>query len=167
VSRVTRVCQTREEALAASTAGYIHAKTLIDLDKRVRITVEEAEEDRSVQQNAYYWGPCLTEISEQAVKDGSKWSTDAWHEAFKRVFLGYEVKKVKVAGRKRPTVIRRLRSTTGLSVRAMSKYLDEIQAHAASEMGVRFSVPDWYTHAGISKPAPRKVRERQPEEAAA
>ena len=162
---LTRYAGTREAAHEAIKAGYEQCKTLIALERRVKITVEEAEDERSVQQNRFYWGPCLREISEQAVKDGSKWSADAWHEAFKRVFLGYEIVKVKVAGRKRPTTYRRLRSTTDLSVRAMSKYLDEIQAHAASEMGVRFSVPDWYAHAGVDRPAPRKkAAARQPEE---
>ena len=74
-----------------------------------------------------------------------------------------EVVKVKVAGRKRPTVIRRLRSTTGLSVRAMSNYLDELQAHASSELGVRFSVRDWYEYAGVARPQPKQRAEAREE----
>lgn len=155
-------------AHAAIQRAWDLSKALTIAGRKVRITAAEAEDDRSIQQNKFYWGPCLKEISEQAVLDGSKWTPDAWHEAFKRVFLGYEIVKVKVAGRKRATVIRRLRSTTGLSVRSMSQYLDEIQAHAASEHGVRFSVRDWYEHAGIARPAPAKKKsQRQVEEATA
>lgn len=164
---LVRYCGTREAAHLAARDGYMQAQLLIADGKRVKVTFEEAEDDRSVQQNRFYWGPCLKEISEQAFMNGSKWSPDAWHEAFKRVFLGYEVIKVKVAGRTRATAYRRLRSTTELSVRAMSNYLDEIQAHAATELGVRFSVRDWYEHAGVARPAPRKVKQREPEEAMA
>ena len=162
MSRLTRVCQTREEAHAAIMAGYDHAKMLLGLDKRVRIDVSEAEEDRSVQQNAYYWGPCLAEISEQAVVCGQRWTVDAWHELFKRQFIGYEVKKVKVAGRKKVTVIRRLKSSTDLSVKQFSDYLDKVQAFAAADLGVRFSVPDWYEHAGVARPAPAKRAVKKP-----
>lgn len=142
-------------------------KALTTAGRKVRITAAEAEDDRTIQQNKFMWGPCLKEISEQAVLNGAKWTPDAWHEMFKRVFLGYEIVKVKVAGRKRATVIRRLRSTTGLSVRAMSNYLDELQAFAATEHGVRFSVRDWYEYAGIDRPAPRKKPQSQREEATA
>lgn len=109
----------------------------------VEIIVRRAENDRTLQQLKFYWGPCLKEISEQARIGGQKYAAEAWHELFKRQFLGYEIKKVTVAGSKRKRVIRRLRSTTGLKVRGMSKYLDQVQAFAASDLGVMFSVKDW------------------------
>jgi hypothetical protein len=160
-----RYAGTPEAAHAAILAANVQAKTLVRMDKRVRITVEVAEEDRSEQQNRFYWGPCLTEISEQAVVCGQRWTVDAWHELFKRQFIGYEVKKIKVAGRKKVTIIRRLKSSTDLTVRQFSDYLDKLQAFAAADLGVRFSVPDWYAHAGVERPAPRKVKPREQREA--
>lgn len=107
------------------------------------------EDDRSVQQNKFYWGACLKEISEQARINGQKYTPEAWHELFKRQYLGYEIKKVTVAGSQRKKVIRRLRSTTDLKVRAMSKFLDQVQAFAATELGVHFSVSNWMEWGGV------------------
>lgn len=130
-------------------------KAMTTAGQEVEITVERREDDRSVQQNRFYWGVALKDISNQARVDGVAYSAEAWHELFKRQFLGYEIKKVAVAGRKRPTVIRRLKSTTDLKVRAMSKYLDQLQAFAASELGVQFSAPNWMVWAAEAGERPR------------
>lgn len=164
---MTRFASTREQAHAAILAANDQAKLLVSLDKRVCIEVREAEDDRSLQQNAYYWGPCLTEISEQAIVCGQRWTVDAWHELFKRQFIGYEVKKIKVAGRKKVTIIRRLKSSTDLSVRQFSDYLDRLQAFASTDLNVRFTVRDWFEHAGVVRPTPSKraAKQRKVEEA--
>lgn len=107
------------------------------------------EEDRTIKQNRFYWGPCLTEISNQASINGQRYAVDAWHELFKRQFLGYEIKKVTVAGSKRKRVIRRLRSTASLKVKAMSVYLEKVQSFAASDLGVEFSSPNWSQWSGV------------------
>ena len=130
-------------AHAACKSAYAIAKNLTLAGHRVRLLVQEHDDDRSLQQNRYYWGPCLGEISEQASIDGQKWAAEAWHELFKRMFLGYQIRKIKVAGRKRVTIIRSLRSTTGLKVKPMGLYLDKLQAFAATDLGVEFSVREW------------------------
>lgn len=117
--------------------------TLIDAGKRVAITAQELEDDRTLKQNAFYWGPCLKDISEQAAIGGQKYSKDAWHELFKREFLPRQVTKSKVAGRKKTVVSVSLGSTKKLSVRQMSKYLDRLQAFAATDLGVAFTVRKW------------------------
>ena len=138
-----RVARTREEAHAAATLAYQHAQAVIANGRPAQIVAKEHDDDRTLRQNKFYWGACLRDISEQARIGGQRYTVDAWHELFKRQFLGFEVTKVLVAGRKRPTVIRRLRSTARLKVRAMSKYLDEVQAFAATELGVQFTVQRW------------------------
>lgn len=143
VEALDRVVRTREAAHQAALQAYELAKGAVERGRPARILAQEHEDDRSVQQNRFYWGPCLSEISQQARIEGQQWAPEAWHELFKRLFLGYEIKKTQVAGRKRPVVIRRLKSTTGLKVRPMGKYLDELQAFAANELGVRFSVQNW------------------------
>jgi hypothetical protein len=137
------IATTREGAHQAATEAYRVAQQLIAGGKRVRIQCAEDEDDRTLAANRYYWGVILREISEQAAIEGQRYAAEAWHELFKRQFLGYEVKKVRVAGKKRQTVIRKLRSTTDLSVKKFSKYLEQIQAFATGDLGVAFS-SDWF-----------------------
>ncbi len=110
--------------------------------KPVHIQVSGAE-IRSLEANKYYWSTVLKEISEQACIDGQRWSVDAWHELFKRQFLGYEILKFKVAGKKKTQVIRRLKSTTKLKIRAFCIYLDKVIAFAVTDLSVQFS-EDWF-----------------------
>lgn len=138
-----RVVATREAAHAAAQLAYAQARTIIDNGRPACIEVHEHDDDRSLQQNRFYWGACLRDISEQAKIEGQRYTVDAWHELFRRQFLGYEIEKVRVAGRKRPVVNRRLRSTAKLKVKAFSAYLDELQAFAATELGVQFTVARW------------------------
>lgn len=140
---INRVVATKPDAYAVANAAYSLAKQLINDGKAARITAELYEEDRTLRQNRYYWGCILKEISEQASIGGQRWSIEAWHELFKRQFLGFEIVKLTVAGRRKKQVIRRLKSTTGLKVRPMARYLDEITAFAVTDLGVRFSVDNW------------------------
>lgn len=143
-----RIVRTREDAHAAATAAYAVAKCVIDNGRPARLVAQEHEDDRTLQQNRFYWGPVLREISEQASIDGQRYSIEAWHELFRRQFLGYEIEKVYVAGRKRPVINRRLRSTRKLKVKPFAKYLDQVQAFAANDLGVRFSVLNWEDYTG-------------------
>lgn len=138
-----RIVRTREAAHEAASVAYAHAKAIIDNGKPARIVATEHENDRSLQQNRYYWAACLREISEQATINGQRYTADAWHELFRRQFLGYEIELVRVAGRKRPVVNRRLKSTAKLKVKPFGEYLDKVQAFAATDLGVRFSVAAW------------------------
>lgn len=138
-----RIVATREDAHRVMTAAYGMAKQLLADGKSVHIQVNQHEDDRSLRVNAFYWGCVLPCISSQAMLQGQRWTVDAWHELFRRQFLGYEVKRLVVAGKKKKLVIRRLRSTSVLKVRAFSKYLDELQAFAVTDLGVRFPVAIW------------------------
>lgn len=138
-----RVVTSREAAHEAARQAYANAQAIVLNGRPARIVCQEHEDDRSLQQNRFYWGVVLKEISEQARIGGQRWASEAWHELGKRQFLGYEVVKVQVAGRKKPTVYRRLRSTTSLGVRAMSKYLEQVMAFAVTDLGVQFSETRW------------------------
>jgi len=109
----------------------------------VHIKVCEAELDRTLAANRFYWSTVLKQISQQACIDGQRWSVDAWHELFKRQFLGYEIIKFKVAGKKRTQVKRQLKSTTKLKIKAFSVYLDKVIAFAVTDLSVQFS-EDWF-----------------------
>lgn len=110
--------------------GEIHARRWV-------VSIGEVEDDRSIAQNRFYFGSVLSQIAAQAP---GGWSKDAFHELFKREVLGYEIIKVKVAGRKRMTTIRRLRSTAKLSVKQFSTFIDEVMALAATTLGVEFDL---------------------------
>lgn len=136
--------QQAHQALSAQLWPWVKSMTMAGHKLVAEVKVQE--DDRTLQQNAFYWGACLRDISEQAAVAGQRYTADAWHELFKRQFLGYQVKKVAVAGAKRKRVTRKLRSTTDLSVRAMTKYLEQVQAFAVTDLGVRFTVPDWQSY---------------------
>lgn len=135
------LCHSREQAHEAAQQAYLHAQSVISNGKPAVLSVAEFDNDRSLQQNKYYWGACLAEISAQARINGQRYTVDAWHELFRRQFLGYEIVRVSVAGRKKPTIIRRLRSTRKLPVGKFAKYLDELQAFATTDLAVVFSGP--------------------------
>lgn len=127
-----------KSAHEAVTEAWRVSKALTQAGKTVHIVAKEDEDDRSLEANRYYWGVFLPQVSAQARIEGQRYTVDAWHELGKRTFLGFEVKKVRVAGRKKATIIRRLRSTTDLSVRQFAKYQEEFAAFAATELGVVF-----------------------------
>lgn len=131
-------------AISALFANDIKAQTLAG--KRLKLTLQVAEDERSLKQNKFYWGPCLKDISEQAQIGGQRYSKDAWHELFKRQFLPRKVKKCHVAGRGKAVVSVSLGSTTDLSVRRMTDYLDKVQAFAATDLGVAFTVANWESY---------------------
>lgn len=143
IESIDVVVSTREGAHNVAKLAYERARMLIADGKRVRLVAEEAEDDRSIQQNRFMWGVVLKEMSEQAQINGQRWAAEAWHELGKRQFLGYEFKKTVIAGRKRKTVSKVLRSTTRLSVKRMSEYLEKLMAFAVTDLGVTFSEHRW------------------------
>jgi hypothetical protein len=111
--------------------------------EKFAVTVEPLEDERSLRQNRFMWGVVLKEISEQAQIGGVGATPEGWHLYFKRKFLGYKFTKTVLPGKKRPSVTRELRSTTKLSVKAMSAYLEQVIAEAVTVFGVAFSERNW------------------------
>ena len=111
---------------------------------RLNVKASVQEDDRSLIQNRFYWSAgCLGAIADQAKVAGIGYESEAWHNLFKRKFLGYENLKEKVAGSQRMLIRRRLRSTRDLKVKAMNTYLEQVQAYATTELGVTFENQDW------------------------
>jgi len=130
-------------AHGAFESAWKRAKALTMAGETVAFYCEQAEDDRSLKQNRFYWGVVLKAISEQGRIEGQQYAAEAWHELFKRQFLGYRIRKVRVAGKKRLRVIRELRSTTDLSVKKFSEYLEKVLAFGATELAVVFE-SDWW-----------------------
>ncbi len=122
----------------ACLAGWDLAKRITGMGEGVEIIVRQAEDQRSLRANRFYWGFVLKTIAAQAVIAGQRYTAEAWHELFKRQYLCYEIKKATVAGRRKKLVTRTLRSTQKLSVRAFVKYLDQIMAFAATDLAVEW-----------------------------
>ena len=109
--------------------------------KRIKVTAEELEDERTEQQQGYYWGVILKDTSEQARIDGAQYTPDAWHELGKRLHLPRRKTKTRVAGRSRPVVTMTLGSTKGLGIRSMAIYMEKFIAWVMTDFGVVVSEP--------------------------
>lgn len=86
---------------------------------------------RTQKQNRRYWGNgVLAQIAAQATTaDGRMHSTENWHEVFKQMFIGVEeLPNGRVIGK----------SSTGLSTVEFSEFCTQVEAYAASQLGVTF-----------------------------
>lgn len=85
---------------------------------------------RTAKQNRRYWGNgVLAQIAAQAVVGGRLYSAESWHEQFKRQFIGFEeLPNGEVIGK----------SSANLDTAEFSAFCDEVEAWAATELGVTF-----------------------------
>lgn len=85
---------------------------------------------RTSAQNKRYWGRgVLAQVSEQARVGGRRYSAEAWHEQFKRQFIGIiELPNGQVQGK----------SSTDLTTKEFSEFCQMVEAFAATELGVVF-----------------------------
>jgi hypothetical protein len=71
----------------------------------------------------------LSQISEQAKVGGQQYSPEAWHELAKRKFLGVtELPDGSIVGK----------SSTNLTTTEFSEFCTQVEAWAATELGVTF-----------------------------
>lgn len=89
-----------------------------------------ARKKRTAAQNRRYWGRgVLAQIAEQAAVNGRLYPAEVWHEQLKRMFIGViELPSGEVIGK----------SSTSLSTKEFCDFCDEVEAYAATELGVRF-----------------------------
>lgn len=83
---------------------------------------------RSEAQLRFYWGVVLAAVAEQAVVSGRRFSAAAWHEHFRRRFIGV---------RDTPDGPVAL-SSSSLSVEEFSAFINKVEAYAAQEHSVVF-----------------------------
>ena len=123
----------------------------VDSARPLEVVIREEKRKRTLDQNALYWAGPLLDIAEQAWVQGRQYSAEVWHEHFKREFLpdpdraDCDLSQVKDGFRKWSTtpggICVLVGSTTGLTVRGMAAYLDQVYAYGAS-LGVQFSEVD-------------------------
>lgn len=85
---------------------------------------------RTTKQNKRYWSRgVLAQIAEQATVGGRLFSAEAWHELFKRKFIGViELPDGTVQGK----------SSTSLTTAEFCDFCTAVEAYAVTELGVIF-----------------------------
>lgn len=123
-----RVFVLRDENRAKMLWAFLKAnwKPLADQNKPLAVTITEYKSKRSIEQNKRYWA-VLQQISEQAFLEGVCYSTDAWHEYFKRKFIGcIDLPDGNNLGQ----------SSTMLTVAEFADYMTKVESYASGELGV-------------------------------
>ena len=94
------------------------------------LTLTARLKKRTPEQNRRYWGRgVLAQIAEQATVNGKLYSAEVWHEQFKRMFIGFdELPNGQIIGK----------SSTGLTTAEFCDFCTQVEAYAATELGVRF-----------------------------
>lgn len=101
----------------------------------LRVIVTEEEMDRLDDQIAYYFGPCMRQICEQAWIAGRQYSKEVWHEHFAKLFLP-ATELVMPDGE---IIIKRGSVARGkISLKKMNVFLLSVESYAAAELGVVF-----------------------------
>lgn len=101
----------------------------------LRIIITTAEVKRNAEQNRRYWKAVLEQIANQVWVDGRRYSKDVWHEFYAEKYGVKEEIRMPTGELKC-----RRKSTTEYKVREFSDYMNEIEADAAQEYGVRFLI---------------------------
>lgn len=111
---------------AQARAGALQA--IKDAPEGYQVTVGPPK--RTKAQNRRYWGRgVLAQIAEQVSVSGKKYSTESWHEMFKRRFIGViELPSGDIVGK----------SSADLDKTDFAKFCQEIEAYASTDLGVVF-----------------------------
>lgn len=102
--------------------------------KLLGVTVFDAEEKkRTMEQNRFYWKARMEYLAENAWVQGQQFTKEAWHEYLADKFAprielrlpNGEIKSVRM-------------STTDMKVAEFSTYIMQIEAYAATTLGIEF-----------------------------
>lgn len=120
----------RQQAWAAIKAQVFPFLAVVFLQAGGRWVLTIKRMTRTKAQNRRYWGRgVLSQIAEQAVINGKQYSAEVWHEQFKRQFIGVEeLPDGSVIGK----------SSAKLTTAQFSEFCAQVEAYAASELGVTF-----------------------------
>lgn len=119
----------------------------LNTEKPYEVVIGLWSKRRNSEQNRLMWAD-LRDVSQQVFVDGRKFSSEVWHEYFKREHLPEKFETgITKAGYKKwdytPVGERVLiGSTTNLTTKGFAEYLLAVQAEAQTEYGVRFTTED-------------------------
>lgn len=109
----------------------LHWEMLANTKKPLEVIIRQLSSKRSSQQNKRYQA-ILTQIAEEGDANGVKYSKEAWHEYFKREFIG--VMDLPLGG----TIGI---STTMLDTEEFNEYMLKVEVFAAQELGLTLTEP--------------------------
>ncbi len=111
-------------------------KAMTAAGHKIVVRGEEYENELSDRQRGYLHGVVLTQIAQQARANGQQFPMPVWKEHFRQMFLGSKKKTFTnpLTGKKTRRLVRV--STEDLGVRAYARYIDQVTAFAATELGV-------------------------------
>ena len=120
----------REKRILENVVQFLNSnwEAMARSGKCLTVECKEEKAKRSNEANRYYW-QLLHQVEEQAWVEGRQYSSEVWHEAAKRRFLGL----VDLPGGASMGI-----STTTLSTREFAEYVEKVTAWAALELGVQF-----------------------------
>lgn len=98
--------------------------------KPLSVQVSDHKAKRSAEQNRLLWA-VLHDIAANAWVNGKRFSADAWHEQFKREFIGCE----ELPSRETVGI-----STSSLSVAEFSTHIEQIVEYASSVLGIELVI---------------------------
>lgn len=105
--------------------------------KKVRLTLEEAKDKRSLQQNSYWFAMLDKYVVPVFREAGSNWSDFDIHEEIMKE-LGYEKAMVKPNGE---IVAKRLHSSE-FNTKAWEEFMERARAHLATEYDIFLPLPN-------------------------
>lgn len=132
----------RTEQARESLLALVRNLPLDDL-KPLQVTIEEQRPVRKMSQQALLFAGPMTDIAEQAFIEGRQYSVEVLHEFCKREFLPEQFDPEQCSGDYRKWDVDPLGnrilvgSTTKLTVKGYSIYLEQVHAFGAS-LGVQF-----------------------------
>ena len=131
----------RTPELAADMVRYVkaHAGEAARIGQPLQVTVARYKPPRTPGSNRFMWAAVLQPIADQVCVADRYFSAETWNEHLKAQFLP----ELCAAGVEKwvvfPNGDRMLAmSTTHLNTEEMGLYLEAVQAHAATELGVVF-----------------------------
>ncbi len=132
----------REFILDTPAAGVVlvnflksNCATFVERGTPLRVTVTEEEVDRLDLQIAFYFGPLMKQVCEQAWVEGKRFPKEVWHEYFSKMFLP----STELTLPDGEIVVKRGSVARGkISLKKMNVYLLEVEAYCGTELGVIF-----------------------------
>ncbi len=114
----------------------------------IEVVFREEEKKRSRDANSYQWAGMLGDFAREGWIDGKRYSEEVWHVWLKTKFLpdqptdGLTLKGYRKWIEMPDGSMSMVGSTTKLTTRGFSKYLEECMAFGAQELGIRFTVSE-------------------------
>jgi hypothetical protein len=110
------------------------------------VSIISAEHLKTRKQRGYMHVCLFPEIAAQVRPRGEQFSMLVWKEHYRKEFLGTRTDE-SINPLTGEITFEEVRvSTEDLGIRKTSEYIDRVSAHAATEFGVVFSVPNWESY---------------------